>query len=371
MILQNDFQSQWRIVEESAVGAVRRVGRSGQYVLGREVATFEGAIARFWGMAHAIGVANGMDALEIGLRCLNLKPGDKVLTTPLSAFATTLAIIRAGGKPVFVDVNEFGQIDLKLCREVLKQDDLIRFLVPVHLYGFALDLEEMLLLKQDFGLAIVEDCAQAIGASYRKLRVGTTGQAAATSFYPTKNLGAMGDAGALLTNDDAIAEKARTMRNYGQSAHYVHSELGLNSRLDEIHAAVLSDAFLPNLGKWTEARRRTAGKYQRLIRHEFIKLLTPDATMDPAWHLFPIMVAAESRTQFRAHLYSRGIVTGVHYPDIISDQPALAPVGSCQNAVEPAQARRFSKCEVSLPIHPFLTDQQVSAVINACNDWQP
>ena len=369
MILQNDFKRQWEFVEGPALDAVRRVGESGWYILGREVEAFETALAEFWGVSHAIGVGNGLDALEIGLRCLDLQPGEKVLTTPLSAFATTLAIMRAGGVPLFVDVDDSGCIDLRHCREVLDQDRSIRFLVPVHLYGFALPMQELARLKSDFGLQIVEDCAQCIGASFGKTAAGTVGQMAATSFYPTKNLGAMGDAGALLTNDAALAEKARSLRNYGQSAHYLHSTPGLNSRLDELHAAVLREAFLPNLEQWTKTRKRTAEKYLKQIRHPSIQLPAPDPAMDPVWHLFPVLAADDSRDQLRGYLDSCGIMTGVHYPRLICEQPALRN-SSWEKAVEPVKARRFAQCELSLPIHPFLTEPEVDAVIAACNDWK-
>jgi dTDP-3-amino-3,4,6-trideoxy-alpha-D-glucose transaminase len=368
MILQNDFKRQWEFLEAPVMDAVRRVGESGWYILGREVEAFETALAEFWGVAHAVGTGNGLDALEIGLRCLDLRPGDKVLTTPLSAFATTLAIVRAGGVPVFVDVDDSGCIDLQQCREVLTKDRSIHFLVPVHLYGLALPMPELARLKTDFGLQIVEDCAQCIGASFGKTAAGTVGQMAATSFYPTKNLGALGDAGALLTNDEALAEKAKSLRNYGQSAHYLHSTLGLNSRLDELHAAVLRDAFLPNLARWTEARLRTAEKYLEQIRHPSIQLLSPDPAMEPVWHLFPVLAAEGSRDQLRAHLDSRGIMTGVHYPRLICEQTALQS-GSWEKMAEPVKARRFAECELSLPIHPFLSEAEVDAVIAACNDW--
>ncbi|MEN3369752.1 MAG: hypothetical protein V7609_1895 [Verrucomicrobiota bacterium] len=369
MILQNDFKRQWEFVQEPVLDAVRRVGASGRYILGGEVESFEIALAKFWGVSHAVGVGNGMDAIEIGLRCLDLRPGEKVLTTPFSAFATTLAIIRAGGMPVFVDVDDLGRIDLAQCRKVLEKERSIRFLVPVHLYGFSLPMEELSRLMTDFGLRIVEDCAQSIGASHGGIGVGTVGQVAATSFYPTKNLGALGDGGALLTNDAALAAAARTFRNYGQTGHYVHSKLGLNSRLDEIHAAVLRSALLPNLERWTEARRRTAQKYLGQIRHPSIQLLAPNSVMAPVWHLFPVLAAEGSRDGLRNHLETRGIMTGIHYPHIIPEQAALTQ-GSWQNAVEPANARRFARDELSLPIHPFLTDAEVDAVIAACNDWK-
>ena len=369
MILQNDFKRQWESVEDSVLEAVRRVGASGRYILGSEVEAFERELAEFWGCSNAIGTGNGLDALEIGLRCVGLQPGQKVLTTPLSAFATTLAILRAGGVPVFVDVDDFGRIDLAQCREVLTNDKSIRFLVPVHLYGFPLALDELARLKTDFDLRIVEDCAQSIGASYGDRRAGAIGQMAAASFYPTKNLGALGDAGALLTNDPVLAETARTLRNYGQSSHYVHSALGLNSRLDEMHAAVLRSAFLPNLGERTDARRKTAARFLERIRHPSIRLLKPEAAMAPAWHLFPVLAVEGLRERLENHLRSCGIVTGVHYPRIISEQTAL-PKGSWCQAEEPIKARRFAQDELSLPIHPFLNDGEVDAVIAACNNWK-
>ena len=369
MILQNDFKRQWDEVAEAVLEAVRRVGSSGWYILGSEVESFERELAEFWGCSHAIGTGNGLDALEIGLRCLNLQAGEKVLTAPLSAFATTLAILRAGGVPVFVDVDDFGRIDLDQCREVLTKDRSIRFLVPVHLYGFPLPLDELARLKTDFDLRIVEDCAQSIGASFGGTRAGTIGQIAATSFYPTKNLGALGDAGALLTNDPILAETARSLRNYGQSSHYVHSALGLNSRLDELHAAGLRSALLPKLEEWTEARRRTAARYLEHITHPSIRLLAPKPAMTPVWHLFPVLVAEGSRDRLGSYLKSCGIVTGVHYPRIISEQTAL-PKGSWHQAAEPINARRFAQGELSLPIHPFLTDQEAEDVIAACNNWK-
>lgn len=369
MILQNDFKRQWQFVEERVLSAVRRVGESGRYILGTEVEGFETALAEFWGMSHAVGTANGLDAIEIGLRCLDLKPGERVLTTPLSAFATTLAIIRAGGIPVYVDVDDFGGIDLEQCRQVLQRDQAIRFLVPVHLYGLPLDMEELARLKTDFRLQIVEDCAQSIGASSAGTRTGTVGHMAATSFYPTKNLGAMGDGGALLTNDAALAEKARALRNYGQTAHYIHSRLGLNSRLDELHAAVMREAFLPYLARWTETRRAIAGKYLTQIRHPSIRLLLPDQTMEPAWHLFPILTKEGLREELQGHLSSCGIMTGIHYPRPICDQEALRE-GAWQSAVDLVNAREFASCEVSLPIHPFLTDRETDRVIEACNSYK-
>lgn len=369
MILQNDFTRQWQAVGSAVLEAVHRVGASGWYVLGDEVRRFEHALPAFWGLKHAIGVANGMDALEIGLRCLGLQPNDRVLTTPLSAFATTLAIIRAGGVPVFVDVDETGALDLRQCRDALARNRAIRFLIPVHLYGAAVCLEELQHLKEDFDLLVVEDCAQAIGARNGGAYVGSVGQVAATSFYPTKNLGALGDAGALLTNDAAIAERARDLRNYGQSALYVHDEIGLNSRLDELHAAILNDAFLPNLERWTHNRRSTARAYADGIHNLAIRIPPLRDAEGAVWHLFPIFVNPDRRDALREHLRAAGIATGIHYPAVIPDQPALTKSGRFEMLQPPVRARAIAASELSLPIHPFLTETDITTVIDVCNSW--
>jgi dTDP-4-amino-4,6-dideoxygalactose transaminase len=361
MILQNDFERQWQDVEQAVLSAVKRVGASGRYILGPEVERFEQALASTWGLDQAVGVANGMDALEIGLRGLDLDAGQKVLTTPFSAFATTLAILRAGGVPVFVDVDDNGNIDLEQCRDALLRDRSIRFFVPVHLYGNPLDLEKLVGLKRDFDLVIVEDCAQAIGAKHGGQNVGTVGQAAATSFYPTKNLGALGDGGALLTNEPRVASRARALRNYGQSDVHVHDELGLNSRLDELHAAVLSDALLPNLQRWTAARRQIAARYLRELQP--IRTIKPAPSAEPVWHLFPIFVDAAERDKTRERLLGGGIASGVHYPRLIPDQPAMQLSVSYEVAIEPSNARRLAASEISLPIHPFLREDETQMVV--------
>lgn len=370
MILQNDFQRQWGACGAAVLSAVERVGESGWYVLGPEVREFENALARTWGVAHAVGVANGMDAIEIALRSLGVGRGDKVLTTPLSAFATTLALMRVAARPVFVDVDGLGQIDLGQCRAALTADPSIRFMLPVHLFGFACELAALAQLQQDFDLTVVEDCAQAIGAADAGRAVGTVGRAAATSFYPTKNLGAMGDGGALLTNDDGLAERARALRNYGQSAQYEHRDLGLNSRLDELHAAILRDAFLPRLAEWTDHRRDVARRYLAKIDNRAVGLLRPRPEGDPVWHLFPVLVAADRRDAFRQHLKGEGVVTGIHYPRVIPDQDALRTYEAYDVVFPPDNARRLAACEVSLPVHPFLTDAEVETVVHACNRWQ-
>lgn len=369
MIVMNDFKKQWADLRSESLAAVERVGASGWYILGKEVQAFEAALAELSGMRHAVGCANGLDAIEIALRALGLPPGAKVLTTPLSAFATTLAIVRAGGVPVFVDVDRTGHLDLDLAEQALERHPDIRFMVPVHLFGHPVDLQRLQALRQKHGITLIEDAAQSIQAKHGGQVVGSAGQATTLSFYPTKNLGAMGDAGALLTDDAALADRFRSLRDYGQSAKYVHSAIGMNSRLDELHAAVLHSAMLPRLAGWTERRREIARRYAQGIRHDGVEVVNPSEPSLSAWHLFPVLVAPERREGFMAHLSVRQVQSGIHYPRLISDQEAMHAVPGAQVLGTLVNAHRFAASEVSLPIHPFLSDAEIEQVIEAVNAW--
>jgi dTDP-3-amino-3,4,6-trideoxy-alpha-D-glucose transaminase len=369
MILANDFRRQWAETGADVLAAVERVGQSGWYVLGDVVRLFEQELAAFWGLNYATGVASGLDAIEIGLRILGCGPGDRVLTTPLSAFATTLAIVKLGAIPVFVDTDQRGLIDLDRCWEAIRTLD-IRYFVPVHLYGQALDLGCIEWLRQDFDLQIVEDCAQSVGARFCGRLTGTVGQIAATSFYPTKNLGAMGDGGAILTNESRLDAQARIFRFYGETERYRHEELGYNSRLDEIQAALLRAACLPRLPQWLDRRRAIADAYLTGISHPGVSLPEPYEGSEPSWHLFPIKVAPAERASLLEHLKASGIGAGIHYPTAIPDQPALVGV-PYEIAGDLAIARRVAASEISLPIHPYLTAEEVERVIAAVATWQP
>ena len=369
MIGLNDFGRQWADTGEAAMKAFRRVGESGWYVLGQEVRHLETELATLWGLPHAVGVASGLDAIEISLRILGCGADDKVLTTPLSAFATTLAILKLGATPVFVDTDEFGLIDLEACRDVLRRRPDIRFLVPVHLYGNALNLSEMEVLGQDLGCLIVEDCAQSILASAGGRPAGSVGQLAATSFYPTKNLGALGDGGAILTAREEYCDSARCLRDYGQSAKYRHDRVGYNSRLDELQAALMRDAFLPRLGAWTARRRHIAASYIDRLQGPSVVPLGQPPWSDSVWHLFPVRVAGGRKQEFLQFLKANGVVAGEHYPVAIPDQRALEGVPH-ELATDCTRARELAKSEVSLPIHPYLGDSEVDQVIDACLRWE-
>jgi len=369
MILLNDFKAQWIDIGPAVLSVVERVGASGWYVLGSEVNNFEARLAEAWSLPYAVGVANGLDAIEIGLRSLGLKAGDKVLTTPISAFATTLAVMRCGGVPVFVDTDHSGLMDLQLARSALCADRSIRFVVPVHLYGHSIDLDELENLRAEFDLQIVEDCAQAIGARWDGRPVGSVGQVAAVSFYPTKNLGAMGDGGAILTRDPGVETRARALRNYGQTETYVHDEVGMNSRLDEIHAAILGDVCLPRLSVWTARRREIASVYRDRIQGAVSVVPSPSRS-ESVWHLFPVLAPASKRELLRTRMRERGILTAVHYPKLIPEQKALHDYGRFEVIGNLDCARRLADGEVSLPIHPYLKPAEVSAVCDVIQEWQ-
>ena len=367
MILLNDFRRQWQDTREDVLRAVNAVGENGWYIAGSELLTFERELAAVWGLPYCAGVASGLDAIEISLRVLGCKPGERVLTTPLSAFATTLAIVKIGAVPVFVDTDEFGLLDLDLCVQLLERRPDIRFMVPVHLYGNALHLGKLAGLKQRFDLTIVEDCAQSILATHEGRKTGTVGQMAATSFYPTKNLGAIGDGGAVLTSREDYARTVQSLRDYGQSAKYHHDFVGYNSRLDELQAALLR-TYLARLDSWTRRRREIACRYLADIVHPCIRLLGEPPGSQSCFHLFPVVAASGSKPSLIDHLKRNGIVTGEHYPVVIPDQKAMAEV-PFEAIGEFHNARALAAGEVSLPIHPYMTEEEADCVIAASNAW--
>jgi dTDP-4-amino-4,6-dideoxygalactose transaminase len=364
-VAANDFARQWRDIRADALDAVDRVGRSGWLILGEEVESFERELASWWGIPHAVGVASGLDALEIGLRCAGIEPGAKVLTTPLTAFATTLAILRAGAEPVWCDVDESGGLDLEQAVAALAADPAIKAVLPVHLYGHPLDRVALEKLSAEHGVAVIEDCAQSAGASRDGKPTGAAGIAAATSLYPTKNLGALGDGGVLLTADAEVAARARRLRDYGQSARYEHSEPGLNSRLDELHAAILRSSLLPRLDWFLQRRAEIARRYGESLRD------TPLGPIEASGgssghHLYPVEVVEGDPTEVAETLRREGIGVGRHYPFLCPEQEAAAGRGAVLGDLP--VARRLAERELSLPIHPYLDDEEVEAVVEACRE---
>jgi dTDP-4-amino-4,6-dideoxygalactose transaminase len=362
-VAANDFARQWEDISTDALSAVDRVGRSGWLILGEEVANFERELARWWGIEHAVGVASGLDALEIGLRCAGIKPGDRVLTTPLTAFATTLAILRAGAEPVWSDVDESGGLDLDIAAKALATGPTIRALLPVHLYGHPLDLAGLRNLATAHGVAVIEDCAQSAGAELDGEPTGAAGLAAGTSFYPTKNLGALGDGGALLTADKEVAERARQLRDYGQTTRYEHAVVGLNSRLDELQAAIMKDALMPRIDGYLARRREIAERYDAGLEETALRPIAPRQGTS-ACHLYPVEVIDRDPAEVAAELREAGVMVGRHYPFVCPDQGAVAGIGVALG--ELPVARRLAARELSLPLNPYLEDEEVERVISSC-----
>ncbi len=337
--------------------AIMRVLRSGWYVLGKEVSEFEDRFAEWCGCSHAIGVANGTDALELALRATGVNVGDRVITVANTANATVSAIERIGAVPVFADVCEktYTMDPASLLGAVAKSR--VKAVVPVHLYGHPADMIAICDIARNAGVSVVEDCAQAHGATILGRKVGTFGDAAAFSFYPTKNLGAIGDGGAVVTSNDDIADRVMRLRQYGWRKRYESESKGVNSRLDEIQAAVLSTK-LNFLEIMNDRRRQIAERYNR----EFSELpIVLPATMPRCKHAFhQYTILCDQRGSFISHLKSSGIGTGILYPVPIHKQTAYIFEFS---EVKLPVTENLAGNIVSIPVFPELTDDEVSFVV--------
>ncbi len=340
--------------------AIKRVIDSGQFILGPEVQAFEQEFAEASALKYAVGVGNGTDALCLLLEGLGIGLGDEVITTALSAGFTAIAIIRSGATPVFVDIDEHRlTLDPAAVRSAITPRTAA--IIPVHLYGQPADLTSLSQLADRHNLALIEDCCQAHLATYQGRAVGTFGHGCAFSFYPTKNLGAFGDGGAACTNDAGLAERIRSLRNGGMSRTSHHEHAGINSRLDEIQAAILRSK-LPFLPEWTTKRRLLANRYREQLRGQSIALL-PEIDPGHVYHLFPIRTTR--RESLREHLGSSGIDTVVHYPTPLPEHPAFKR----DTAVTCPIAEHICGEIVSLPLHPQLNNDAVDRIIETVKDF--
>ena len=351
------------IGEDSAAvrAAIDRVIASRWFVLGPEVEAFEAEFAAACGAERAIGVGNGTDAIVLILKALGIGPGDEVITTPISAAFTALAVLMTGARPVFVDVDDALTLDPTAVAAAVNSRT--RAILPVHLYGQPAAMTAIEQIASKHHLAVIEDCCQAHLATCEGRAVGTIGVAGAFSFYPTKNLGALGDGGAVVTNDRALADRVRRLRNGGQSERYRHVDAGMNSRLDELQAAILR-ARLPHLATWTARRRALAALYRSSLNGAPV---TPVVERDNGhvYHLF--VVRAADRPALQRHLRDRGIETLIHYPFSIPRQPAFA------SELAPPCPRAERACDevVSLPLYPSLAEADVRQVSAAIADFRP
>jgi dTDP-4-amino-4,6-dideoxygalactose transaminase len=356
----SDPAGDYRELRAEIEAAVAAVHQSGQYILGEAVAGFEKDFARWLGAGHAVGVASGTDAIHLALRALGLKPATEVLIPALTAAATAMAVVHAGLKPRVVDVEpETLTLDPQPAANAVTPRT--RVLLPVHLYGQPADLDSLLALAKKKGLRIVEDACQAHGATLGQKRVGALGDAGCFSFYPTKNLGAFGDGGMVVTRRAALAEAVRVLRNYGQQERDRSDRIGWNSRLDTLQAAILA-VKLKHLPEWNRRRARFARLYDRLLAKEpVIRRMGKREGAASCLHLYVVRVPERDRVQ--ARLAEKGIPTLVHYPRPIHLQPAFRYLGHRPGDFPVAEAA--AKEILSLPLHPHLCPEQVEFVARA------
>ncbi len=351
-----DFPREYRERKSAYINAFDRVMKKGFYVLGGEVHNFESEFAKYLGSKYCVGVANGLEALQISLMALGVGNGDEVITTPLSAVATTLAIMAVGAKPVFIDTNEQGQINTNFVEKMITKKT--KALLPVHLYGQPSDIDKMRAICKKYKLYLIEDAAQAHGTFYKGKKLGSFGNVGCFSFYPTKNLGAFGDGGAIVTDSSKVAEVCRQIRDYGQASKYRHVKYGLNSRLDELQAALLR-VKLKHLDEDNEKRRRIAQRYiSNFSRTPYIKVVRSKNLNDLNFHLFVIRV--KKRDALKEHLGKRDIPTLIHYPLTIPQQPFLKKIKFEKQNLSVSE--RFVKEILSLPCHPHMNLKEVDYI---------
>ena len=363
-IPQFDLSDQYAAVGAEIRTAIDRVLSSQQFVLGREGAAFEEEIAVLCGVAHGVGVASGTDALILALRACGVQAGDEVLLPTYTFVATGSAVSALGAKPVFVDIRpETYNLDpSELERRITSRT---RAIIAVHLYGLAADMDPILAFAKSRKLPLIEDCAQAIGALYKSRRAGSFGDAACFSFYPTKNLGAYGDAGMVVSNSAELAAHLGTLRNHGQTAKYRSSEPGWNSRLDEIQAAVLR-VKLRHLAEWQGTRRSHAAEYTRLLQQ--VPGIMPPHEPEGLEHVYhQYTIRTEQRDALQRHLAARRIGTTVYYPYPLHLQPLYAHVG--HRAGDFPHAERAAQEVLSLPMYPELRKDQIAHVVEAIAEF--
>ena len=364
----NDLRRYSQAVNARLLPEAERVLGSGHFILGPEVRRFETAFAEYCGVDHCVGVANGTDALELGLRALGVAVGDHVLLVANAAMYGTSAVLAIGAVPVFADVEGSTCLLTQplLQAAIERAGSIPRAVIVTHLYGRLATMRPLVALCRRLGIAILEDCAQAHGASDREgIRAGAFGDVASFSFYPTKNLGAIGDGGAVVCNDSGLAANARKLRQYGWSRKYTNELAGgRNSRLDELQAAFLA-SLLPDLDPRNQRRRMIANRYSREIRHPDIQVPAPSGNEYVA-HLF--VVQSRQRNGLAAHLHASNIGSDIHYPIPDHRQPLH---GDRFAAVSLPTTERLCERVLTLPCFPEMTDAEVDRVIAACNGWSP
>jgi dTDP-4-amino-4,6-dideoxygalactose transaminase len=361
-----DLRAQYAPIRASILEAITRVCDSQQFILGDEVAALEGDLASRLDVRHAVGVSSGTDALLVALMALDVRAGDEVIVPAFSFFATAGSVARVGATPVFVDIDPvtFAADPAAIAAALTPRT---RAIVPVHLYGLAADLDPILATAQAAGVPVIEDAAQAIGAKYFERIVGGDGELGAFSFYPTKNLGAFGDAGLLTTNDPARAERIVRLRDHGADRRYIHREIGGNFRLDALQAAVLR-VKAAHLEAWTAGRRSNAARYRALFAERALDEITLPVEPPDRFHIYnQFVIRAPRRDDLRAHLAAAGVGTAIYYPVPLHLQECFAPLGGRPGMLPQAEAA--SREVLALPIFPELTEDQQRHVVESIAEF--
>jgi len=359
MVAYLDLKAQYREIRGEVLAALEAVCESASFAQGPPTAAFEEEFARYCGVKHCVSVNSGTSALHLAMRCLDIGPGDEVITVPMTFIASVWAITYVGAKPVFVDIDparrtlDPGKLEAAITART-------KAILPVHLYGMPAEMDPILEIANRRGIPVIEDAAQAHGARYQGKRVGQFGRIACFSFYPGKNLGAYGEGGALVAQDDAIAARARALRNHSQSHRYYHEEVGYNYRMDSFQAAVLS-VKLKRLDAWNAARAARAQRYAALLAGSSVRAPATFPDSECVWHCYVIEV--DQRDRVRQKLSEAGIETGLHYPLPIHLQKVYASLGHRRGAF-PVSETLCTRC-LSLPIYPELTEEQLQEVVAA------
>lgn len=358
-----DLKTQYNSIKKDIDLALQKVINSTQFILGEEVIKFEKIFAKFIDVKYAVGMDNGLSALELGMRALQIGAGDEIITPVNSFIASSSAISFTGATPIFVDCDPLTyNIDVKRIEEKITKRT--KAIMPVHLYGQPAEMDKISKIADKYKLFVVEDAAQAHGALYKERRAGSIGDFAAFSFYPSKNLGSFGDAGCFVTNKKKLFEKVLIMRNYGQRKKYVHEFFSWNRRLDTLQAAILI-VKLKHLERWNKKRRAIAKTYKKLLRGLPIELPYELPNVTHVYHLF--VIRTKQRDELKVYLESKGISTGIHYPVPIHLQPVYKNLGYEKGDFPIAE--NFAKEILSLPIYPELTKSEISKIAKTIKDF--
>jgi dTDP-4-amino-4,6-dideoxygalactose transaminase len=363
-VLYLDLQTQYDALRSEVLAAFQKICESTRFAQGPATADFEARFAEYCGVDHCVSLNSGTSALHLALRCLDVGPGDEVITVSMTFIATAWAISYVGARPVFVDIDPI--------RRTIDPDKLeaaitprTKAIIPVHLYGMPAEMDRIVAIAERHGLPVIEDAAQAHGAKYRGKRVGQFGNISSFSFYPSKNLGAYGEGGALITNDANVARRARSLRDHAQTQKYLHDEIGYNYRMDSFQAAVLS-IKLKHLDAWNTARIERARYYTELLKHSSYKLPADVSDSECVWHCY--VIESPERDRVRSALQDAGVQTAVHYPLPIHLQKPYAHLGYKSGDLPMTEAL-CERC-LSLPIYPELSKEKISRVASVLLDLE-